>query len=306
MKPFRLAAALLCLSLPHIMAADFTIMSFNVWKQGSQVEDGFNKEISAIREAKADIVCLQESTPEHARKVAEALGWQQAGPGSGTAQIVTRHKVVDAFQTLRCAAARILVSDQPRQEIVVFNCHLDHRFYGPYAAEAAGATAESVLAEETRSDREEQMVNILAAMKSHLRKSGESPVFLTGDFNCPSHLDWTAATSASHGNVGAVEWPVSKRILAAGLTDAFRTRHPDPLKEPGNTWSSIHKAPEPQDRIDFIHHAGKSLKLVDCRMFATEVKHTVGRWTDAPLAEVATNTWPSDHFSVVATYTIAP
>lgn len=279
-------------------------MSFNVWKQGSQVDDGFAKEISAIRLAKADVVCLQESTPEHAGKVAEALGWFRAEKGMATAQIVSRHRIVETHETVRCVAARIRISDEPLQEVMVFNCHLDHRFYGPYAARVEGASAASVLEEEGRSDREEQITGILRLMAPFLEKSASVPVFLAGDFNCPSHLDWTAATSGSHGGVGAVAWPVSSRILAAGMTDSFRSFHPDPVAEPGNSWSTIHKTPEPQDRIDFIHHAGKGLDLMDCHMFATPVERTVGSWSEGRIAEVAANTWPSDHFSVIATWQI--
>ncbi|RYD37702.1 MAG: hypothetical protein EOP87_03010 [Verrucomicrobiaceae bacterium] len=305
MNPLRLIPILLCLLVAQGMAAELTLMSFNVWKQGSQVDDGFTKEISAIRLAGADVVCLQESTPEHAGKVAEALGWSRADKGSGTAQILTRHKILETFETERCVGARIRLSAQRDQEILVFNCHLDHRFYGPYAARVSGATAASVLEEESRSDREEQIIGILKLMAPFLEKSAISPVFLTGDFNCPSHLDWTDATSEKHGGVGNVEWPVSKAILTAGMTDTFRLIHSDLLKEPGESWSTIHKDTEPQDRIDFIHHAGKGLKPLTCQLYAAAVQHTVGAWSEERLSEVAGNTWPSDHFAVLATFQIS-
>lgn len=304
MNPFRFIPVLLCLLVSPAMSAEFRLMSFNVWKQGSQVNDGIAKEISAIRLAKTDVLCLQESTPEHAGKVAEALGWSRADKASGTAQILTRHRIMETHETVRCVGARIRISEEPLQEVMVFNCHLDHRFYGPYAARVQGATAVGVLKEEARSDREEQISEILRLMAPFVEKSAEAPVFLTGDFNCPSHLDWTAATSHKHGGVGNVEWPVSKLVLAAGLTDTFRSLHPDPVKEPGESWSTIHKETEPQDRIDFIHHAGKGLTPTHCSLYATEVQRTVGAWTEARLAEVAANTWTSDHFAVIATYQI--
>ncbi|RYD48255.1 MAG: endonuclease/exonuclease/phosphatase family protein [Verrucomicrobiaceae bacterium] len=304
MNPLRFLAYFVLLLLSPAGAADLTLMSFNVWKQGSQVEDGLKKEVSAIRLANADVVCLQESTPEHADKVAAALGWTRAGKGSGTTQIITRHKIGESFGTDRCMAARILISAEPEQEVVVFNCHLDHRFYGPYAARVAGATATGVLQEEARSDREEQINGFLKEMAPFIEKSSTTPVFLTGDFNCPSHLDWTDATADKHGGVGRVEWPVSMAVAAAGFTDTFRFLHPDPVKEPGESWSTIHKETEPQDRIDFIHHAGKGVTPLTCRLYATEVQRTVGAWTEARLSEVAGNTWPSDHFAVLATFRI--
>lgn len=304
MNLFRSAAALFSLFLTPAMATEFTLMSFNVWKQGSQVEDGFNKEVSAVRLAKADVVCLQESAPDHAGKFAEALGWSRVEKGVGGEQIISRHKIVETFTTTRCVAARIRISDEPLQEVVVVNCHLDHRFYGPYAARVDGATVASVLEEEAKSDREEQITNALKSVTPFIEKSAETPVFLAGDFNCPSHLDWTDANPAKHGGVGAVAWPVSKAIAAAGFTDTLRFLHPDPVKDPAESWSSIHKDPEPQDRIDFIHHVGKSVKPLTCRLYATGIQRTVGAWSEERLSEVAGNTWPSDHFAVLATYQI--
>jgi hypothetical protein len=59
-----------------------------------------------------------------------------------------------------------------------------------------------------------------------------------GDFNCPSHLDWTEATKAQHGG-WAYKWPATS-LLQNGtkLVDTFREIHPDPAKVPGNTWST--------------------------------------------------------------------
>lgn len=58
------------------------------------------------------------------------------------------------------------------------------------------------------------------------------------------------------------KWPATKLLQdRTGLSDAYRVRYPDPIKEPGITWSSVQKfsfdwnytIPEPQDRIDFIY-----------------------------------------------------
>ncbi|RYD34645.1 MAG: hypothetical protein EOP85_19650, partial [Verrucomicrobiaceae bacterium] len=264
-------ALLALLTCSSAMAAEFSLMTFNVWKQGSQVEDGFTKEVSAIRLARPDVVCLQESATEHADRLAKELDWSRADKGSGGEQIISRHRILETFTTTRCVAARIRISDEPIQDILVVNCHLDHRFYGPYAARIKGATVASVLEEEARSDREEQMTNVLKVIAPFIVKSADVPVFLAGDFNCPSHLDWTDANPAKHGGVGAVAWPVSKAVAVAGFTDTLRYLHPDPVKEPAESWSTIHKEPEPQDRIDFIHHVGKGVMPLTCRLHATEI-----------------------------------
>lgn len=49
----------------------------------------------------------------------------------------------------------------------------------------------------------------------------------TGDFNEPSHLDWTEPAAREGKCPTAVAYPTSVAIAAAGLHDAFRKLHPD-------------------------------------------------------------------------------
>ena len=49
-----------------------------------------------------------------------------------------------------------------------------------------------------------------------LGEADERPVIMAGDYNSPSHLDWTARAAHLRGDL-AVEWPVSKRMAEAGM-----------------------------------------------------------------------------------------
>lgn len=302
-------ALVLVAATPASAAAEtLTVLSFNTWHDGSRVTDGFGKIADSIGKSGADVVCLQESGPGTAKRLAARLGWHAAEGGAGSVQIVSRHPIVrvvtsEGIGSDRFLGAALRLDRSSPDELMVFNIHLDYRFYGPYAARNAGATVEAVLEENARSDRTRQVRAALETMAGFLKQADERPVILAGDFNVPSHLDWTAATAASHGGIGPVPWPESMLVAGAGFIDAFRARYPDPAAEPGNTWSAIHKGAEPQDRIDFIYHSGKGLALDDSRLFSTAVETTVGPWSDG--AEAATgNTWPSDHFAVLATYRI--
>lgn len=281
----------------------FTLMSYNVWKSWSQVERGYEKGIESIRQSGADVVGLQESSNDQAKKIASELGWNRAESGDGSAQIVSRFPILETFRAGRAAGARIRIPVEGggAREIVFFNCHLDFRFYGPYAIRVAGATPETVLAEEGRSERAVQMAAIAEAIAPWIAKADETPVFLTGDFNCPSHLDWTSATAKMHGGVGEVKWPATLSLEKAGLRDSYRFLHPDPAADPGTTWSAIHKTGEPQDRIDFTFHAGKGIEPVRSGPWTMPVETTVGMW-GCDLGEVVHNTWPSDHKAVVTVY----
>lgn len=303
---FLLLPPLLAMAVPCPAAeTPLTVMSYNVWKSWTQVEDGFRKGVESIRASGADIAGLQEANPELADRIARELGWFRAGNSPGSTQIVSRFSITESLGMERLVGARVRVAAEPVREVVVFNCHLDYRFYGPYAAMKEGATAETVMAEENRSERAVQMKEMLKFMKASLDHADNAPVFLTGDFNCPSHLDWTAATTSLHGNIGPVSWSPSTQVVAAGLSDSFRIVHPDPAKEPGFTWSSIHKAEEPQDRIDFTYHKGKAVTVKSSRVFTTNVEATVGPWGAAEnLSTIRKNTWPSDHAAVVTTYSL--
>jgi hypothetical protein len=65
------------------------------------------------------------------------------------------------------------------------------------------------------------------------------PLIVLGDFNCPSHLDWTEATKAEHGG-WVYRWPATFLLeTKTKLVDTFREVHPDPVKVPGNSWSTV-------------------------------------------------------------------
>jgi Exonuclease III len=292
---------------------ELTVMSFNGWHEWNSVVNGFEKAVYAIVRSGADIIGLQESSPNRAQQMADELGWFRVPTGTGTAQMISKYPIVathsvGGIESGRVVGATIRLAQNPQRQVVMFNTHLDYQFYGPYAAYENGATEASVLAENNRSQRVAQITAVLAGMAQAIANADVNPVFLTGDFNAPSHLDWTAATAEQHGGVGPVAWPESLRVVQAGLVDSFRAMHPDPVLEPGNSWSTIHKGTEPQDRIDFVYHRGKALHPVSSELYATEVQTTVGSWTTSPdpKGAVAGNTWPSDHFAVKTTYRLDP
>ncbi len=286
--------------------SDLSVMSFNCWYQFTKVHDGIPKAVAAIREGGADVVGLQECSVETAEKLAGALGFHRVKSGTGGAQIISRFPILETFgvtgiDPTRSVASRIRTGGTDGREFILYNIHLDAGHYGPYAARPAGATATQVLEEEAKSPRTAQMTGILGSMAGHLAQSDATPVILTGDFNSPSHLDWVEKTSASHSGVADVPWPATVLPFQAGLVDSFRLLHPDPAAAPGNTWSTIHKEGEPQDRIDYIFHKGTTIRPVSSRTFNTSVAKTIGVW-GCDISPVVDNAWPSDHAAVITVY----
>ena len=149
--------------------------------------------------------------------------------------VVSRYPIVATYPLPSTAlGARVRLCDNPLQEVIVYAVHLDYLHYGPYAAKLAGSTNASVLAEELASQRDEQAVAFVTGIQSQLTTADQVPVLVCGDFNCPSHEDWTAAAAALHyGKV--VAWPATTALTNAGLVDSFRQLHPDPVASPGST-----------------------------------------------------------------------
>ncbi|MGT2467239.1 endonuclease/exonuclease/phosphatase family protein [Mesorhizobium atlanticum] len=90
-------------------------------------------------------------------------------------------------------------------------------------------------------------------------------VFIAGDFNEPSHRDWTLWHG--QGRLPATgrrvaQAPPSWRKRA--LSTLFRAAYPDEVAKPGITWTPTTEASNPEDhhdRIDFIFARAKALKV---------------------------------------------
>jgi hypothetical protein len=289
------------------------VMSYNLWHGWGQVNSGATKGIRSIIEADVDIIGTQEtvdnasgSNAYRVQTIADELGWYYSPTGSGDSGIASRYPITATYTAANGVAkgARVRLCSNPLREVVIFNTHLDHLHYGPYEAKRAGSTNTSVLAEELASQRDEQIASILSGMSSHLTNANTAPVFFTGDFNCPSHLDWTSANSSAHyGKV--VQWPVTVAIANAGLTDSFRQIYPNPQSQPAITWSPLYSSPnEPQDRIDFVFHKGSPATPTAAEIFTNAVENDGFVYGDNVQA-ARNNTWPSDHASVVVTFQLA-
>ncbi|MDG2149833.1 MAG: endonuclease/exonuclease/phosphatase family protein [Planctomycetota bacterium] len=281
-----------------------TVMAFNVWQGGGNVNGGLQKIVDAIEAAGADVVGMQESSGT-AVWVAQQLGWNAYMPSTGSVALLSRFPITQVFPLTADeagAGVRLQISANPPQDIIVWSCHLTAYPYGPYQACFDGDTVAQIIDTQTVTQLPE-IQDILFAMQPQLNRADEVPVFLMGDFNTPSHLDWIPPTAAQHCGL-TVSYPVTEAVLAAGLIDVYRSLYPDPLTAPGNTWSPIFSfnddelAPEPQDRIDQIHFAGAGVTPLDASVFV------VGRPAEWPAH--TTNAWPSDHAAVVGKFLVQP
>jgi len=244
--------------------------------------------IEEIRRAAPDVVGLEEG--EHnACAIAQALGWNC----SARMQIVSRLPLIDPPGG---DGVYLFVQLAPGKVVAMMNVHLPSDPYGPYLVRDGG-TGEELRALET-SVRLPAIQQQLAALPGLLRAG--IPVFLTGDFNSPSHHDWTAPVAAVRPEVRfPFDWPVSRALASAGFRDAYRVVHPDPVAVPGFTWTpggpeSV--TDEVHDRIDWVLAAGS----------VTPIASTVVGEGGFPDAGVTIDPYPTDHRGVLSTYNVTP
>ena len=268
---------------------DVRVMSFNVWLGGDVVD--FGGVAKAIEGAQADIVGLQEAEG-NTRRIAEALGWPYY---SERLHVVSRYPLID----LPAAKGEfVLAQVRPGEVFALANVHLTSNPYGPYLVRA-GRTLAQVLKVE-RSARVPEIRAQIRALAPALRRG--IPTLMTGDFNTPSHLDWTPAVDAVREDVRyPVSWPVTRALASAGFQDAYRAVHPDPVAAPGITWTFGYPFPrlrrnEVVDRIDLIQ-ASAGVQVLDAGLAGP---------AGTPDVTVPVDPYPSDHRGVVSTVRLVP
>ena len=170
-----------------------------------------------------------EFKSEPAAAPAAALGFFYQNIGGSTA-VLSRYPIADSVNQ----GVKLQLS--PTQQAYVFNVHLTPFPYQPYDIRDGLITTEAQAIAAAQATRGSSVTSLLNGM-APATVSGV-PVFLTGDFNEPSHLDWTQEAAASGLNFGKkVAWPTSTAVTNAGLIDAFRELRPDEVADQGETWT---------------------------------------------------------------------
>ncbi|HZL65415.1 MAG TPA: endonuclease/exonuclease/phosphatase family protein [Thermoleophilia bacterium] len=276
----------------HGVPRTLRVMVFNIEYGGTQVS--FKKVAEAVKKAGPDVVGLEEAETNTGR-LAKLAGYPYYNAGL---QIVSRYPILEPSGA---GGVYAFIEVQPGYVVAISNVHLPSDPYGPNWIRD-GKSADQVIALEKRLRLPaiQQQVRVLPKVAAQ-----GIPVFVTGDFNEPSHLDYTQAAVGTRPEVKyVVDWPVSQAMADAGFKDSYRVAHPDPVKDPGLTWWAARPkvpgwnptAKDPQDRIDFVYTAGPS-KVVKSEIVGEEGN---------PAASITVTPWPSDHRAVVSTFAVVP
>jgi endonuclease/exonuclease/phosphatase family metal-dependent hydrolase len=303
-----------CLMVFHITGSADTqlrLMTFNVWGAGANTGQPVDETLAVLRAANADILGLQETRaesevcepdnctgkgPSAAPELARALGFHhyvQPEP-SGTNwynAILSRYPIIEVMPS-----GMGVVIDRNGQHILAINLHNYDYPYQPY--QLAGVSGYSDLPPLTTATQAIESANKVRGGQWEKALSdinfypGEALVIVFGDFNEPSHRDWTEAAAAAGRHPLAVAWPFTQALEAAGFIDTFRQAHPDAMTKPGYTWTPTTAPSDPNDhhdRIDYVFVRGQGVAVTEAMVVGEK----------QPEADLVVTPWPSDHRAVL-------
>ena len=266
--------------LPYF-TPEINLMEFNIFHGGHELGEqvGVNRVVEVIKKSHADIIGMIETYGAGA-EIADALGYYFYLRSSNLS-ITSKYPIEqtwDMFQPFNTCAATIRISET--QVINYVNLWLDYR---PITDEQVRArlSVEEIEQQELPT-RYRELTAILGDMQPFFDQKGV-PLFVSGDFNSGSHLDWTEEAKHLFGGY-VLKWPTSVLMEKRGFKDSYRELHPDPVKDPCLTWSTMSKL-DLQYRIDFIYYMGDKVKAVRSEMLD---KHPIR--------------FPSDHAAMITTF----
>lgn len=288
-----------------------TVMTFNTWGAGANEGKTIDETLAVIRRLKPDIIGLQEvrresvpctsvcppDGPSVAGDIAKALGYhfyeqQQVNEALWANAIISKYPVKRGTPN-----DLGIVFDAGGREVALMNVHLTDYPYQPYQAleipydDAPFLYSEEALVEAAKSARGPALDLLMADLES---VKDVDVVFITGDFNEPSHRDWTARAVAIGRHPLKVAYPSALRLEQAGFIDTYRSFFKDEIVAPGYTWtptSSPDDMSDHHDRIDYVLVRAASVKV--------ESAVIVGDESDE--SDIGISPWPSDHRAVVTT-----
>lgn len=316
MRVFAVALSVLSILfvLPSSGLAEtrLTVMSYNVYGGGANDKKPIDETVAVIKAVGADIIGIQETRLEGkpcnvyvcppagvsvAKAIADALGFYYYDQTKENVAIwanavISRYPILGA--TPNDLGVRI---DVQGRTVYAFNLHLDDAPYQPYQLVGIRYGKYPFLKREPQAIRWARRTRgpAIKLWKKDLRKARKADAaFVFGDFNEPSHRDWTQAAARIGRHPIKVAYPTTRAVETKGFVDTYRAVFPDEVAKPGFTWTPTtgpHNKYDHHDRIDFAFARAKNL-VVESAGIVGEME---------PWADIVVTPWPSDHRASVAT-----
>lgn len=317
---------------------EVSVLQFNIWQEGTMVPGGFEAIADEVARLEPDFVTLSEPRNYHGTRfcdrIVEALrsrGKTYYSFYSYDSGLLSRHPIADSATVFPIqgdhGTVYKLSTTLHGKPMAVYTAHLDYQNDTYYEVRGYDGNSwrrmeeplldvPTILKRNDASLRDEEICAFLADAAREVEQG--SYVFLGGDFNEPSHLDWTEATkdSADHHGI-VVPWTCTRLLEEGGFRDAYRERYPNPVTHPGYTYPSDNPALAPlkitwapqsdeRDRIDYVFfYPRRGLRVKDAFIVGPRGcirygKRAVESSRDTFVEPLGV--WPSDHKGVLVRF----
>lgn len=316
------------------------VLQLNIWQEGTSVKGGYEALVDELTVADADFVMLSEVRNYKGTRFCDRIVASLKEKGktyysfySYDSGLLSKYPIKDSAtifpESGDHGSIYKLVADMDGQDVAVYTAHLDYQNCSYYMVRGYCSTTwrqldgpvtdvDTLLYDNTVSQRDDAIRLFIADAKQEVAKG--ALVFLGGDFNEPSHLDWVEATkdSADHHGV-VIPWTVTTLLDSAGYKDAYRVVYPDPVKNPGYTYPadcvdadiarlSWALESDERERIDFLfYYPQPGIQIEDAQIFGPRgsirdsqrvPENTADRFVEPK------GIWPTDHKGVIASFKI--
>lgn len=244
--------------------------------------------------------------------------------------VISKYPIIETERVNKWMFKAIIKVQNKR--LAIYPAHSEYRWYSCYYPRGYndGSTnwdklpapitnVNTILSVCEKSDRIASIKDFVSDAQKELKKG--SLVFLAGDLNEPSYMDWQSNTKDKYDHNGCVvNWGSSKTLITNGYKDAYRVAHPNVVKCPGFTFPADNKAVETKrlawafdaderERIDFVYYyPNKDLKVKKAQVFGPESSIVRGQrvkeQTSDSFIRPLNDEWPSDHKGVLITFTL--
>ncbi len=313
-------------------------MAFNIWQEGTSVSNGLVKIRKIIAKANPDIVGFTEvrnyGGKDWTTKIVDELSSEgfhyHRGYAGGDVSVISKFPIQESSLIFNGEGSIAGFNIDINGETIIVACgHLDYTYYACYLPRGYNGGSPNwnmiddgngnpdpvtdinqILSYNLLSTKDEQVNAFL-----NYAKSKTEPVIFMGDFNDPSHLDWTVNTSTMFGHNGLViPWQNTVLLADSGFTDCYREFFPDEVSNPGITWPSyVHgkgstswtPLADERDRIDYILYKGGDIQTKYAALVGPRESYEYNELSTTFTANenfiADTLEWPSDHKAVFVT-----
>ena len=314
------------------------ILQLNIWQEGTTIQGGYDAVVDELMRVDADFVMLSEVRNYNNTRFCDRIVASLKERGktyysfySYDSGLLSKYPIIDSATIFPLnrdhGSIYKLVADMNGQEVAVYTAHLDYLSCAYYDVRGYDGNSwakldtplidiQKILEKNVASQRDDA-IRLFIEDAAKERAQGRL-VFLGGDFNEPSHLDWTEKTKDMADHQGLViPWTVTTLLEENGYDDAYRIYYPDPVKNPGYTYpadckdtdvSKLSWAPEAdeRERIDYIFYSpidGLNLTKVMVHGPSGSIlknERTPNKSADTFLEPLGV--WPTDHKGIIAEF----